>query len=155
MVFNTLDIIFFIITGLVVIIAAVHGFLYELFSTASLLVSLIISFLFYKEGAAYLEKYFPNVSFLPIIAFLLLFIICYIIIKIIHHLLSGILKNKTLSSFDHALGLFLGILKAAAIIVLIIFILHIQKFFDVSKLLDNSVVHNFMFPFVSHFLLKA
>lgn len=152
---SLLDIIFIIIALLIITRATFLGFLEEIFSTASWVLGLLVSFIFYKQGAQFLRIYFGNKFFLNLLSFLLLFLITYLIVKIVHIFLSGILLSKTISSFDHALGFVVGVLKAVAIILFITFILHYQAIFDFREILNNSLVLKLFAPLLEGVLSES
>lgn len=149
---NILDIIFLVLAIIIIIYSTINGFLYEFFSTASWLVSFIVSFLFYKQFANFLRTYIKYDEVLYVISFLLLFLILYFIIKILHFIISKILVFPSIVSFDHALGFFLGLVKAFVIILFILCILCFQKIIPLQKLLSESKISQFLFPLIKNFL---
>lgn len=149
---NALDIIFFILAFVIIMIATLKGFLNEVFSTAAWFVSFIICFLFYKSFAVFLKQYLGEKDFLYLISFLFLFVISYSIIKILHAVLANILRSPSIASFDHALGFFLGVIKAVLVILFIIFVLYFQKIFSVEKIFHESIVVQFLWPLVEKLL---
>lgn len=151
-VLNILDLIFLLLAIIVTLNSTVKGFLHEFFSTAAWLVSLIVCFLFYKSFARVLAPHIKNPAILYLLSFLLLFIASYIAIKLLHIFLSGILSSPSLSSFDHALGFFLGLVKSLLLIILVIFILCFQKFFPIDALLSESLIASQLLPLIEKIL---
>lgn len=149
---NLLDIIFIALAAFVIIHATVRGFLDQVFSTASLVGSFIVAILFYKPAASFLRQFINFDVFQSIIAFLILFLLTYTLIKVIQIFVSHILDNATISSFDHALGFFLGVLKAAVIIFILIFILGKLNIAPLTNFLKGSVVARFVISFTKNFI---
>lgn len=142
--FNVLDIIFMVVSAFVIIRATIRGFLDQVFSTVSLVGSFIIAILFYKDAAIFLLQFFDLKNFQPIIAFLILFLVTYLIVKIIQLFVSGILESATISSFDKALGFFLGVVKAFVIIFIVIFIFEKLPINAFDNLLRESYIARFI-----------
>ena len=84
--------------------------------------------------------------------FLALFILSSLGIRILHSIISGILNNDTISSLDHALGFFLGLVKALALVILIIVLLLLQRFFSVENMFSESLIVKYLLPLISTFI---
>ena len=63
---------------------------------------------------------------------------------IIRQLVSSIFENEIFSSLDKVLGFVFGVLEGLAIVAVILIILSGQTWFDVSKLLDSSVIYKLL-----------
>ena len=149
--FSVLDIVFLGLMGLFMIRCYIKGFISELLSMAAVILGLLASLFFYKNGAAYIRaKYLPDLKVVPeILAFIALFIIVFIIIKLFEMLLKGVIEGVRLKGADHFLGIIFGFAEALAVISLIIFLLRIQPLFDPSVLLQESFFARLLLPLIT------
>jgi len=149
---QTLDIIFIVFLGLLVLRGFLKGFTGEFFSIASVALGIIAAVLFFKSGAEFLRSRYLQVPFLPeILAFLALFIIGYIAGKFVGHIIHDIIKRLNLHTFDKILGIILGLAEAFALIILVLFILVNQPLFDPAPLVDKSIFAWLLLPFIGVF----
>lgn len=133
-----IDIVFLIIIGVLAINGAIKGFIAELFGKAAFLVGLLVGILFYDVVAAFLSQWIDVPFFAQIIGFLLLFVITFLIIKVLQHLLGGIFKGDILGSLNKALGFFLGLAEGVLIVAVCLFVLHAQPWLETASLLQGS-----------------
>jgi len=146
---QTLDIIFIVLLGLLVLRGFLKGFTGELFSIASVALGVIAAVFFFKIGAAFLRSRYLQVPFLPeILAFLAIFIIGYIAGKFVGHIIHDIIKRLNLHTFDKILGIFLGLAEAFAIMIIVLFILVKQPLFDSAPLVSKSIFYWLLQPFI-------
>ena len=64
--------------------------------------------------------------------------VVFLIIKLAQMIVSKIFEWSILKSLDRTLGFIFGIVEGAAVVCLIIFLLSVQPFFDVTNLFDGS-----------------
>ena len=76
---------------------------------------------------------------LCVLAFLLLFIATYIIIKVVEKILGWIFKGEILKSLDRSLGFLFGLVEGVLVVALILLILNVQPWVDVEGLLQESI----------------
>jgi len=146
---HTLDIIFIVLLGLLVLRGFLKGFTGEFFSIASVALGIITAVFFFKFGAAFLRSRYLQMPFLPeILAFLAIFIIVYIAGKFVGHIIQDIIKRLNLHTFDKILGIILGLAEAFAIIIVVLFILVNQPFFDAVPLVSKSIFGWLFLPFI-------
>jgi membrane protein required for colicin V production len=138
---SAVDLVFFILLGLLVLRGFLKGFAGEFFSLASLVLGLLGSVFFFKPGAAFLrDRYLQNTAFIPeILAFAGIFLIVFIAGKILEHIIKDIIKGLHLSGLDKGLGLVLGLAEGFALIVLAVLLIGIQPLFDGKQLLGESL----------------
>jgi len=149
---TTIDWIF---SAVVIVLAArcfVRGFVHEVLSVASIAVGILAGLLL---SNTVITKLLPMVgaNTLPyqaqyIIAFLLCFIVGFLIMKIIERMLREGLEASSLDVFDRILGLVLGVAEGFIVVGLFIVILQIQPLFDVSALLANSLYVKLIGPII-------
>ena len=142
---TVLDTIFIGLAFAICVRVTVRGFIREFFSAAAFIIAAFTGITFYPfvNGFITLPVQSPISG---IISFFLLFIGVFILIKSIQVFLSGIFNNEILGGLDKALGFFLGIAEAIGIITVLIVILQNQTYIDLSKLLNKSMVVEFLTP---------
>ena len=148
-----LDIIFFVLMGLLALRGLLKGFAGELFSLASLALALVASLFFYTYGAIILRSLFKQelIQMAPvpeILAFIGIFILVFILGKCAGSIVKGIIVSLSLDGLDKFLGLLLGLAEAIALIGLVVFLLKLQSFFDPQPLLDQSIFARFFLPLI-------
>jgi len=148
--FSVIDFIFLGLMGLFMIRCYIKGFISELLSMAAVVLGLLASLFFYKNGAAFIRtKYLNDMKVIPeILAFISLFIIVFLVIKLFEMLLKGVIEGVRLKGADHFLGIVFGFAEGLAVISLILFLLNIQPLFDPSALLQESFFARLLLPLI-------
>jgi membrane protein required for colicin V production len=146
---QTIDLIFIILMGLLVLRGFLKGFTGEFFSMASIALAIIAAVLFFKNGGAFLRVRYLNMAVLPeILAFLAIFAVVFIAGKLAGHLVHDIIHHLNLHTVDKVLGIFLGLAEALAVIFIILFILVYQPLFNPASLLEKSLFAWLLLPFI-------
>jgi membrane protein required for colicin V production len=140
-----------IIILLVAIRASLRGLVEEVAGTASVVLGLLLSVLFFDEGAAFMRERgiagMTGMRVIPeVIAFVAIFVIVFIAIKLIEGILKDIIRRISLSAIDHLLGFFFGIAEAVVIIMIVLIIITIQPLFDKNIVLDGSFFAQVLMP---------
>lgn len=144
-----IDVIFLAIMVLFGIICAVKGFIKVLFEKGALILGIWAAILFYKTLVPFVSTY-VNIKFLAIaLSFLLVFLVVYIVMMVIRKLISSIFDNEIFKSLDRLLGFIFGFIEGLAIVAIILIVLSGQPWFDVSGLLDSSVIYNILKGLIS------
>lgn len=144
MTFAFIDVVFIVIMILCGIICASKGFIKEVFGKGAIVLGIWFAILFYKKLVPYVSKYI-NFKFLSIaVSFLLIFLVVYLVMMILRQLVSSFFENEIFTSLDKVLGFVFGILEGLAVVAVILIILSGQTWFDVSKLLDSSVIYRML-----------
>jgi membrane protein required for colicin V production len=148
---SVLDAIFVLLIVVFVLRCYVKGFVSELLSMSAIILGLLAALFFYKNGADYLRaKFWPDLKTIPeIVAFVALFLIVFIINKLLDVTLKGIIQGIKLSGADKFLGVVLGLAEGIAVISLVLFLLRIQPLFDPSSLLQDSIFARFLLPLIT------
>ena len=141
-----LDIFFLVIIAGMSILGLISGFVKEFFSKAAVFLGLLIAILFFKRFSAVLSKSISSVVLAQIMSFLIIFLVVYLLIKILQRLIGSIFENETMKGLDRALGFFFGILEGFVIVGVIIAILSVQTFIDVSAITKDSFFIHFLQP---------
>lgn len=135
----------FDVIGIIVLIAAgfrcaFRGFVAEFLSVLAILAGLILAVLFTSTLTPVFSPYLGESFWTPIVAFLLLFLLGYIIIKIIESSLHRMIDKVQLEKLDQALGFFLGLVEGFLLLAVLVFILQLQNIVDVHAFLEESFI---------------
>ena len=130
------------IFGIIIVVFAVSGlikgFIDNVFGKLAFIAGIICGWIFYKSLATTLLKDIKVPYAANILSFLLIFVVVFLIIKLAQMIVSKIFEWSILKSLDRTLGFIFGIVEGGAVVCLIIFLLSVQPFFDVSGILDGS-----------------
>ncbi|TVQ23440.1 MAG: CvpA family protein [Spirochaetaceae bacterium] len=148
MTFTGIDIVFLIIVALLSIRAAIRGFVKELLGTAALLLGIAVAVLFSGLVAGMIEQYMGPTIWSQVIAFLGLFLVVYVVVKIFESALNRLIERIHLDQLDHALGFFLGIAEGLFIVFMLLLLIQIQPFFEPETLMAGSFFAHVMIPFL-------
>lgn len=138
-----IDYIFLGISLACIIICSVKGFVDSFFDKAAPVLSIIAAICFYRTFTPLMSKYISNQILCTVATFLAVFVVFFIVIKILQMTLGKIFEEKILDSLNHSLGFLFGIFEALAIIFLILILMTSQTFFNASSILDNSFFYRF------------
>jgi len=149
--FNALDIVFVALITLFTVRCYVKGFAQEFLSMAAIVLAVLTSVFFYKNGADFLRSHFwPDMKTFPeIVSFVGLFLIVFIVVKIIELMVKNIIEKIEVGKGDRFLGVIFGLAEGIAIVSLILFFLSVQPIFDASVLLSESFFARIMLPFIA------
>jgi membrane protein required for colicin V production len=145
-----IDWVFVVLALIFIIRSGLKGFISEFTGMASIILGILAALFLYKNGGIYLRRHFiPNIKIIPeILAFLAIFLIVFVLIRIVGFLLRDISERINLHSFDHFLGLILGIVQGLTVITLLLFVLARQPLFDSGPILEKSIFGDFILPLI-------
>jgi membrane protein required for colicin V production len=146
-----IDIIFAVLTVIFIVRCSLRGFIGEIMSMASVVLGLLAAFFFHKNGGIFIrEKFLPGMKLIPdILAFLALFLIVFILIKILELMLKEIIEGIQLGGADRFLGVFFGLAEGIIVVCLLLFVLTVQPLFDPAPLLNQSIFAKILLPFIT------
>ena len=146
-----IDVIFIVLIVLFVIRCFLRGFIHEFFSIAAVVLGLIASLYFYKNGGAFIrEKFMPDIKTIPeIAAFIVLFAVVFLVMKILEILLKDIIEGIKLGGADRFLGIIFGFVEGLVVVSLVLFIIRIQPLFDPGSLLSESFFAGAILPLIA------
>ena len=149
--FAVIDIIFIVLIMIFTVRCAVKGFISELMSMASVILGLLASLYFYKKGGEFIRiKFMPELKIIPgIIAFVVLFLIVFVAIKILESMLRDIIEGIRLGGVDRILGIFFGIAEGVVVVSLVLFVFSVQPLFDPGPLFANSFFAGLLLPLIT------
>lgn len=140
---NVLDIIIIIILVFCTIWSFFKGIIREIFSLLALVLGIILARQFYYQTAQSWGRWLsPKAG--TIIAFILLFLVAYLVVVIIGKLFRKIIKTIELNWLDHAGGALLGFLKGLLLVCLLVTVLIMvlspqEEVLRTSKLIPHIV----------------
>ena len=148
---SVMDFIFIGLIALFMIRCYLKGFVSELLSMAAIVLGLLASLYFYKNGAIFLrEQFWPDLKSIPeVIAFVGLFLIVFILVKLLEAMLKGIISGVRLGGADRFLGIIFGLAEGLVVISLILFLLMIQPLFDPTGILADSFFAKHLLPLIT------
>ena len=149
--FAVIDYIFIALIGLFIIRCYLKGFISEVLSMAGIVLGLLASLFFYKNGANLLRNQFwPDLKVIPeILSFVGLFVIVFFVIKLLEIMLKGIINNIKLGGADRFLGIIFGLAEGIVVVSLILFLLRIQPLFDPSVIISDSFFASLLLPLIT------
>jgi len=117
-----------IILGLLLIVAAVRGFMkgfiYEVASLAALILGVWGGIHFSYSLARFLEHTFSwHSNHLELISFFVILVVIIVVVHLVGMALSKVVEAISLGFLDHTAGLFFGIIKAAFILSILLVLL--------------------------------
>ncbi|UTC61699.1 CvpA family protein [Treponema sp. OMZ 787] len=142
------DIVFLIILTFFAVKVTVTGFIDEFFSKAAVIAGGLIAFLFYKLLTPVITELLGEKSLSAVIAFLILFLSVYLIIKLVQVFLGSLFSNESLKNLDRSLGFFLGLVEGLIVIGVILMLINIQTFISFDKILSESIFAKILSPFI-------
>lgn len=143
-----IDIVFLILALFLIIRCTFRGFVTEVMSMAALILGIFGAIVFSGRVSVIVENYLGDTIWNNIIAFLAVFLIIFIVVKIFQSLINKLIEKIHLQKLDRALGFFLGIAESVLVIMVILFILQLQPFFDTTEVLENSVIAGYLNPLI-------
>jgi membrane protein required for colicin V production len=148
--FAVIDIMFVALIVIFSVRCALKGFISELMSMASVVLGLLAALYCYKNGGEFVRlKFMPEMKIVPeIIAFIALFLIVFVAIKILEGMLKEIIEGIRLGSADRLLGVFFGFVEGIIVISLVLFLLSVQPLFDSQPILEDSLFAKILLPFI-------
>lgn len=145
-----LDIVFLILIAFAALRAGIRGFVHEFLSMAAVLLGIGAAVLFSGIAAQLLQPYVGGGTWSQVVAFLGLFLVVYVVVKLFENALNRLIERINLESLDRALGFFLGIAEGLFLVFVLVLILQLQPVFDVEQLLLESEISRFLIPLLPY-----
>ena len=118
-----LDIIILIIIIASGVEGGIHGFVFELFSLAGLLLGLFLGWKYFAVAASYLQFSGLPGWLLNVVAFLLILIIVSAILRLIGGALKKVLHSTFVGWLDRVVGVAFGLVRGAVVVLLLTLVL--------------------------------
>jgi len=145
---NFADLLFLLIAIFFVIKGFIRGFISEFMSMAALILGLVAALMFQNQVASLLKDMVKSDTFRPLIAFFILFIGTYIVVKLLEMLLHNAIEAIKMNSLDRLLGVLWGLLETSVIILIVVFLIYRFKFKAGMSFLDESVIAKYARDFL-------
>jgi len=143
-----LDLVLSAVMIVLIVRGTMIGFIAEFFSKAAVVVGIICAVLFYSRLAPVAARITGSQQFAGMTAFLIIFLSVYLTIKYLQHLAGSAYKNESMSNLDRAMGFFWGIAEGILVVLLILFVLRIQPWFDTDALIADSLFASVLESFI-------
>ncbi|MDR0582743.1 MAG: CvpA family protein [Treponema sp.] len=149
--FAVIDIIFIALIVVFTLRCALKGFIGELMSMASIVLGLLAALYFYKNGGEFVRnKFMPEMKIIPeITAFIALFLIVFVVIKVLEAMLKEIIEGIRLGPADRFLGILFGFVEGIIVVSLVLFLLTVQPLFEGGPILEKSLFAKILLPFIT------
>ncbi|MCI5830213.1 MAG: CvpA family protein [Treponema sp.] len=144
-----IDLVFILIIVLLAVIGLAKGFLDEVLGKVIPVASIWIAFLFFGYLVAQVESKVKIHLVAIICSFLIVFIAAFILLKIVQLVLKKLFSGSILKSLDRFLGFVFGLVEGIFVVCIIILILKLQPWFNVSSILHGSIFVKFLAPVIS------
>ena len=151
-----IDMVFIVIIVACVLLSVLKGFVASFFGKATFIVAVLLGIFFAPKLDAFVANYINIPYITTLISFFLVFIVSFLILKVIQLIIKSIFSGEIMGSLDKALGFFWGLVEGLLIVGVICVILIVQPFFDLTELLTNSFFASKILPlFVNTESIKA
>ena len=145
---NLLDILFIVVLVFFSVRGVLRGFIAEILSKASIILGIAAAVFFSGSLYRFLSRYLGEAVWVQIVAFLLLFVVVFFLVRLLEGFLQKGMERLNLQQLDKFLGFFVGATEGFLLVAVILFLLQIQPFFDLGDLLSGSVFGRFFLPFL-------
>ena len=145
---NFADLLFLLIALFFVIKGFFRGFISEFMSMAALIAGLAAALVFQNQVSVLLKDMIKSDTFRPLVAFFLIFIGTYILIKLLELMLHNAIEAIKMNSLDRLLGFVWGLFETSVIILIVVFLIYRFKFKAGMSFLDESVVAKYARDFL-------
>ncbi len=148
---NTFDWIIIFLIFLFMFNSFRNGFIEEILSIGSLLISFFVAYKFAYIIEPYFDFFSNDKLVVKIFTMVFLFTVIYIFLKLIKEFLFNFIENNNLSDIDRILGLILGFIKGVVIISVIIWLLSYINAVQVKHLLETSLISRNLLPLINEY----
>nr|MBI1228662.1 CvpA family protein [Cytophagales bacterium] len=124
-----------------------QGLFIGLLSIVAFFIGIVFAFRFMHWGAAILAERVESLTFmLPFIAFILIFLLVTIVIRVLAYLVKQALNLTILGVFDSFAGAVLGMVKWSIMISLLLWVAHSFEFHFPETWTSGSVIYPLLLP---------
>jgi membrane protein required for colicin V production len=157
--FAVIDFVFALLMVLFALRGYIRGFVSEVMALASVVFGLLAAIMLFRAGGGFIrERFMQDIAAIPeIIAFAAIFLIVFIITRILESVMKDVISGFHLDGLDRFLGFFIGLAEGLVIVCLVLFALYRQTFFDQQSITADSFFAKLLLPFIigqSHELPK-
>lgn len=142
--FEFIDLIFSTVILLFAVLGLINGFVKELFSKIAIILSVFCAVTFSSRLSYVFASLIENRTVDWILAFLVIFIATFLVVKIIQTLMERISTFSILNSLDKTLGFAFGFLQGLFIIAVFLILAFAQPWFDFEPVGEKSFYYNLL-----------
>ena len=146
---NSLDVVLALVVFLMLVRGLLRGALAELFSVGAIVAGIAAAIIFSGPVGVLVEERLGLNGWGRVIAFLGLFIVTYVVMKLAEKIMRRFVENVSLQNLDKALGFFLGLVEGLALAALVVFVLRLQPLVDLHDVLAGSLSVRILDPLVA------
>lgn len=150
MTFTFIDIVFLIIIAAFAFMAMIHGLIAELFGKVAVIAGIVAGLYFCPLLAPHIAKFIKIPAIDVVLAFILIFITAFLVVKIIQIIVGAIFSGEILKSLDRVLGLAFGALEGIVVVSCILILMKAQIWFDLHSLTDSSTIYKILAPYLEY-----
>lgn len=145
-----LDIVFLIVIVFMALRGVFRGFVREFMAMAAIILGIAVAVIFSGIAAVYIQPWVGAGAWSHVIAFLALFLVTYLVVRIFENALNRLMEKINLESLDRALGFFLGVAEGLLLTFVGVLVLQVQPVFDTRQILAESIIAQFMLPLLPY-----
>lgn len=145
-----LDIVFLIVIVFMALRGVFRGFVREFMAMAAIILGIAVAVIFSGIAAVYIQPWVGAGAWSQVIAFLALFLVTYLVVRIFENALNRLMEKINLESLDRALGFFLGVAEGLLLTFVGVLVLQVQPVFDTRQILAESIIAQFMLPLLPY-----
>lgn len=146
--YEVIDIVFAVIIAVVAIRALVRGFVKELLSVLAVVLGVFAAFLFSGIATTLVIDLMGYSRWAHLIAFAGVFLVVFIVVKLIERALSSAIEAIHLDTLDHVFGLVLGVIEGVLLCFIVVLLIQAQPFVDPAVLIGESIFVRVLLPFL-------
>jgi membrane protein required for colicin V production len=144
--FNQFDIVLCLIILILMIRGTIKGFIAEVLSMAAVILGIGLAVIFSGMLSKVVTSIFGESIWSPVIAFLGIFIIVYLIVKLLEGAIHKGIEKLNLHKLDRVMGFLLGFIEGILVISCIVLIIRIQPFVDADEMITGSIFARIILP---------
>lgn len=144
-----LDMLFSVVILAIAILAMINGFIKEIFGKLAVILALVAAFSFCSLLEPYVEGFFKIPILSIIIAFLLIFVATFLLVKIIQMLVGAVFSGEIMRSLDRVLGFMFGLAEGLFIVSIFLIIVASQPWFNVRDVIEKSLYWQILSPILT------
>lgn len=151
---TAVDVVFLAFVLILAVVGAVNGFVNEVFGKAAFVVGAWAAVLFHKQLVVPIERQLSFHTGAVAIAFVAVFVVVFVAVKLVQLAFRAMAHGYLFGELDRVLGFALGAVEALALVAVALIVMRTQTLFDVTSLLENSLIANLLQPLLASPLEK-
>ena len=146
---TAVDVVFLAVVLIFAVIGAVNGFVNEVFGKAAFVVGVWAAVLFHKQLVPPIERQLGFHAGAVAIAFAAVFVAAFVVVKLVQLVARSVAHGYLFGGLDRVLGFAFGAVEGLALVALAVVVMMAQTLFDVTSLLENSLIARLLEPLLS------